>query len=52
MNEPLWFYVQGAPSALELVVNKLGKDSVSGYMSTPKGFFPNTTNVLGQRPGA
>ena len=52
MNEPLWFYVQGASSALELVVNKLGKDSASGYMSTPKGFFPNTTNVLGQRPGA
>jgi len=52
MNEPLFFYVQGASSALELVVNKLGKDSVSGYMSTPKGFFPNTTNVLGQRPGA
>jgi hypothetical protein len=52
MNEPLWFYVKGASSALELVVNKLGKDSVSGYMSTPKGFFPSTTNVLGQRPGA
>ena len=52
MNEPLFFYVQGASSALELVVNKLGKDTVSGYMSTPKGFFPNTTNVLGQRPGA
>jgi hypothetical protein len=52
MNEPLYFYVQGASSALEMVVNKLGKDSVSGYMSSPKGFFPNTTNVLGQRPGA
>lgn len=52
MNEPLYFYVQGAPSALELVVNKLAKDSVSGYLSSPKGFFPNTTNVLGQRPGA
>ncbi len=52
MNEPLFFYVQGASSALEMVVNKLGKDTVSGYMSTPKGFFPNTTNVLGQRPGA
>ena len=52
MNEPLFFYVQGASSALELVVNKLGKDSVTGYLSTPKGFFPNTTNVLGQRPGA
>jgi hypothetical protein len=52
VNEPVYFYVQGASSALELVVNKLGKDTVSGYMSTPKGFFPNTTNVLGQRPGA
>jgi len=52
VNEPLYFYVQGASSALELVVNKLGKDTVSGYISTPKGFFPSTTNVLGQRPGA
>jgi hypothetical protein len=52
INEPVYFLVQGASSALELVVNKLGKDSVSGYMSTPKGFFPNTTNVLGQRPGS
>ncbi|MGA3324535.1 MAG: hypothetical protein ABSF45_08675 [Terriglobia bacterium] len=52
MNEPVFFLVQGASSALELVVNKLGKDSISGYLSTPKGFFPNTTNVLGQRPGA
>jgi hypothetical protein len=52
MNEPVYLIVNGASSALELVVNKLGKDSVSGYLSTPKGFFPNTTNVLGQRPGA
>jgi hypothetical protein len=52
MNEPVYFYVQGASSALELVVNKLGKDSVSGYMSAPKGFFPGTQNVLAARPGA
>lgn len=52
MNEPVYFYVQGASSALELVVNKLGKDSVTGYISAPKGFFPNTQNVLGARPGA
>jgi predicted nucleic acid-binding Zn-ribbon protein len=51
INEPVYFYVQGAPSALELVVNKLGKNSIAGYVSTPKGFFPNTTNVLGSRPG-
>lgn len=52
MNEPVYFYVQGASSALELVVNKLGKDSVSGYMSAPKGFFPAAQNVLAARPGA
>ena len=51
MNEPVYFYVQGASSALELVVNKLSKDSVGGYLSTPKGFFPSTPNVLASRPG-
>ncbi len=52
VNEPVYFYVQGAPSALELVVNKLGKDSISGYMSAPKGFIANTPSVLSSRPGA
>ena len=52
INEPVYFYVQGASSALELVVNKLGKDSIAGYISTPKGFFPNATNVLAARPAA
>jgi len=52
LDEPVYLIVNGASSALELVVNKLGKDSISGYVSTPKGFFPATTNVLGQRPGA
>jgi len=52
INEPVYFYVQGASSALELVVNKLGKDSIAGYISTPKAFFPNATNVLAARPAA
>ena len=52
MDEPVYFYVQGASSALELVVNKLGKDSIAGYISTPKSFFPNATNVLAARPAA
>jgi hypothetical protein len=52
MDDPVYFYVQGAPSALELVVNKVGKDSISGYISTPKGFFPNATNILAARPSA
>jgi hypothetical protein len=51
LDSPVLFYVQGASSALELVVNKLDKNSVTGYMSTPKGFFPNTASVLQERPG-
>ena len=50
-NEPFYFYVQGAPSALELVVNKLSKDTISGYISAPKGFLSGVPNVLGSRPG-
>lgn len=51
INEPVYFLVQGAGSALELVVNRLGKNSVAGYISTPKGLFANTPNVLASRPG-
>ncbi len=50
IDEPVYFYVQGASSALELVVNKVAKDSIGGYVSTPKGFFSNTPNVLAARP--
>jgi chromosome segregation ATPase len=51
VNEPIYFYAQGASSALELVVNKLDRNVIGGYLSTPKGFFPNTPNVLAARPG-
>jgi len=52
LDSPVFFYMQGAPSTLELVVNKLDKDTASGYVSAPKGFFPNATNVLQARPGS
>jgi hypothetical protein len=50
IDEPVYFYVQGASSALELVVNKVSKNSIAGYVSAPKGFFTNTPNVLNSRP--
>jgi hypothetical protein len=50
LDEPVYFYVQGASTALELVVNKLDKNRISGYVSAPKGFFQNTPNVLTGRP--
>jgi hypothetical protein len=50
LDQPVYFYIQGAPTALELVVNKLDKDRVSGYISAPKGFLQNTPSVLSARP--
>ena len=51
LDSPVYFYMQGASSALELVANKLDKDVISGYISAPKGFFPNAASVLQARPG-
>jgi F0F1-type ATP synthase membrane subunit b/b' len=36
VNEPLQFYSGKQPSLYEIVVNNIGKNSVSGYLSTPK----------------
>lgn len=52
IDSPVFFYVSGAVAPLELVVNKVTRDSVSGYLSTPKGLYPNIPNVLSARPEA
>ncbi|MCC6590032.1 MAG: hypothetical protein IT168_25290 [Bryobacterales bacterium] len=36
MNEPVQFYVQGARQPFELVVNKIEKDRIVGYVAVPK----------------
>ncbi|HEY6128997.1 MAG TPA: hypothetical protein VIW23_12525 [Candidatus Acidoferrum sp.] len=36
MNEPIFFYLSGTKIPEELVINKMGKDTVSGYVSIPK----------------
>lgn len=36
VNEPIFFYTGGSRAALELVVNKVTKNSASGYLSIPK----------------
>jgi chromosome segregation ATPase len=36
MNEPIFFYISGTKIPEELVINKLGKDTISGYVSIPK----------------
>ncbi len=36
INEPIFFYTAGSRQSLELVVNQVGKNKVSGYLSAPK----------------
>ena len=36
MNEPIFFYISGTHIPEEVVINKVGKDKVSGYISIPK----------------
>lgn len=35
-NEPIFFYIQGARLPEELVVNKVAKNKITGYLSIPK----------------
>jgi hypothetical protein len=51
LMEPVFFYVGGAASPVELVVNQLAKDKISGYVSTPRGLYAGMPNVLTERPG-
>jgi len=51
MNEPIFFYISGTKIPEELVINKLGKDTVSGYVSIPKAngqSQPATTSSSGR----
>jgi hypothetical protein len=36
VNEPIFFYTGGTRQPLELVINKVGKNTASGYLSVPK----------------
>jgi chromosome segregation ATPase len=36
MNEPIFFYTSGTHIPEEVVVNKVGKNTISGYVSIPK----------------
>lgn len=36
LNEPIFFYMSGTRVPEELVINKVGKNTISGYVSIPK----------------
>ena len=50
MNEPVFFYLSGTKIPEELVINKIGKDTISGYVSIPKANSQgqNTTSSSGK----
>jgi hypothetical protein len=41
-NEPLYLFENGQHAPLEFVVNQVGKDKITGYLSVPK---VNTTHA-------
>ena len=48
LNEPIFFYLSGTHLPEEIVINKVGKDQISGYVSIPKAnaqpASPSTTS--------
>jgi chromosome segregation ATPase len=48
LNEPVFFYTSGARFPEEMVINKAGKNQVSGYVSIPKANSqPQATSTSG-----
>ena len=43
VNEPIFFYTGGTRQAVELVINKVGKSTATGYLSVPKTVPAATT---------
>jgi septal ring factor EnvC (AmiA/AmiB activator) len=43
INTPIFFYLSGTHLPEELVINKVGKNSISGYLSVPKANQPAAT---------
>src|SRR5271169_1641243 len=48
LNEPVFFYTSGARFPEEMVVNKVGKNTVSGYVSIPKAGVAQPTSSSGK----
>ncbi len=44
VDEPIYFYTRGSRAPAELVINKVGKNQVTGYLSVPKA-MPQTSNT-------
>ena len=45
MNEPIFFYVSGTHIPEEVVIKKVSKDTISGYVSVPKANSQTASNA-------
>jgi chromosome segregation ATPase len=45
MNEPIFFYTSGTHIPEEIVINKVSKDTISGYVSIPKASSQGTPDA-------
>jgi chromosome segregation ATPase len=52
MNEPIFFYLSGTKIPEEIVINKLSKDTVSGYVSIPKANAQPQTSTNNSSSGS
>ena len=43
MNEPIFFFTHNSRLTNELVINSVGKDKITGYVSMPKPMGGTTT---------
>jgi hypothetical protein len=50
LYEPVWIYPQDSHQPIELVVNKISKDKIHGYLSAPK--YPEGTSGAQSAPAA
>ena len=51
INSPLFFYLSGTHQPEELVINKVGKNTISGYLSVPKANSQPATAASATKSG-
>ena len=47
VNEPMYFFENGSRKPVEFVVNSVGKDKITGYLSVPKPTPATAQNTSG-----
>ncbi|HXX15209.1 MAG TPA: hypothetical protein VEJ47_09940 [Candidatus Eremiobacteraceae bacterium] len=52
VNSPLFFYLSGTHTPEELVINKVGKNTISGYLSVPKPNAQPATAAASTKSGS